>query len=166
MAKYSQPMRCLGTLLFLAPCATTAQDADPYGYPDRHPDEHLLVYIIDGDEYRGYILPAGAPIPLETQPRKEGYTFSGWSPAPTHMPAHDVEVHGSYQANTYYITYKIDGQHYHTAAVEYGADIHLPQPPEKDGHTFSGWSGYPENLIMSDSDLVVHGTFEVHMANR
>ncbi len=161
-----QPARRLGVLLFLIPSLGTAQDAEPHDLNNPHAEEHQLVYMIDGDEYRGYTLPVGAPIPHEAMPQKEGHTFSGWSPLPSHMPAHDVEVHGSYQANTYYIIYRIDGQHYHTAAVDYGADIHLPQPPEKDGYTFSGWSGYPENLTMSDSDLIVHGSYEVHMANR
>ena len=38
----------------------------------------------------------GDSIPVIDAPTKEGYTFSGWSEIPETMPAHDVEVTGSF----------------------------------------------------------------------
>ena len=55
-----------------------------------------LVYMIDGEEYKRVTLEFGSEIVPEEEPTKEGYTFSGWSEIPETMPAHDVEVTGSF----------------------------------------------------------------------
>ena len=55
-----------------------------------------LVYMIDGEEYKRVTLEFGSEIVPEKEPEKEGYTFSGWSEIPETMPAHDVEVTGSF----------------------------------------------------------------------
>ncbi len=55
-----------------------------------------LVYMIDGEEYKRVTLEFGSEIIPEEEPIKEGYTFSGWSEIPETMPAHDVEVTGSF----------------------------------------------------------------------
>ena len=41
----------------------------------------------------------GATITPEAAPKKEGYTFSGWSEIPKTMPAHDVIVIGTFIKN-------------------------------------------------------------------
>ncbi|MCM1141864.1 MAG: InlB B-repeat-containing protein, partial [Muribaculum sp.] len=38
----------------------------------------------------------GMPITLPEVPSKEGYTFAGWQDVPETMPAHDIEILGSY----------------------------------------------------------------------
>ena len=58
--------------------------------------EYTLTYIVNGEEYKKYIIEEGAIIIPESAPTKEGYTFSGWSDIPETMPAHDVVVHASY----------------------------------------------------------------------
>ena len=55
-----------------------------------------LVYMVDGEEYKRVTLEFGSEIVPEEEPTKEGYTFSGWSEIPETMPAHDVEVTGSF----------------------------------------------------------------------
>ena len=55
-----------------------------------------LIYIVDGEEYKRVTLEFGSEITPEEEPTKEGYTFSGWSEIPETMPAHDVEVTGSF----------------------------------------------------------------------
>ena len=73
------------------------------------------------------------------------------------MPDEDVTVYGSYIANNYTLTYKIDGRLYKTESIRYGASI-IPEPaPTKDGYTFSGWSEIPET--MPAHDVEVNGTF-------
>ena len=42
-------------------------------------------------------------------------------------------------------------------SVEFGAEIELPTPPEKEGHTFSGWLGVPDT--MPAEDIVIEGKF-------
>jgi hypothetical protein len=59
-----------------------------------------LTYIIDGIDYKSYIVEEGTFIIPEPEPTKEGYTFSGWSEIPETMPAHDVTVTGSFTLDT------------------------------------------------------------------
>ena len=78
---------------------------------------------------------------------KEGYTFSGWSEIPATMPAHDVEVTGTFSINTYTLTYKVDGVVYKTSSIEYGAPITPEADPDpREGYTFSGWSEIPDGV--------------------
>lgn len=58
-----------------------------------------LVYMVDGEVYKSYDIKSGSTIIPETEPVKEGYTFSGWSEIPEEMPAHDVTVTGTFTRN-------------------------------------------------------------------
>ena len=42
----------------------------------------------------------GEPIPEVDAPEKEGHTFAGWQSVPEAMPAHDIEIYGSYTVNS------------------------------------------------------------------
>jgi hypothetical protein len=53
-------------------------------------------YYIDGELYAVDSVKHCDTIILREEPIKEGYTFSGWSEAPETMPAHDVDVIGSF----------------------------------------------------------------------
>ena len=59
-------------------------------------NKYKLVYKVDGEEYKGYDVEYGATITPETEPTKEGYTFSGWSDIPATMPAKDIVITGTY----------------------------------------------------------------------
>lgn len=61
---------------------------------------YTLTYMIDGEVYYKDTLRYKAKIVQPEVPIKEGYTFSGWSEAPTIMPANDIIVEGSYIAET------------------------------------------------------------------
>ena len=58
--------------------------------------KHTLTYMVDGEEYKKYSIEEGEAIIPETEPTKEGYTFSGWSEIPETMPAQDVKVNGTF----------------------------------------------------------------------
>ena len=58
------------------------------------------------------------------------------------------------------VTYIVDGEEYETMTVEYGKEIPLPATPEKEGHTFSGWSEIP--ATMPAEDITVTGSFAVN----
>lgn len=55
-----------------------------------------LIYMVDGEVYKSYDIKSGSTIIPETEPSKDGYTFSGWSEIPEEMPAHDVTVTGTF----------------------------------------------------------------------
>ena len=55
-----------------------------------------LTYIVDGQIYKTYSLLEGQTVSPESDPFKEGYTFSGWDEVPAKMPAHNVTVNGSF----------------------------------------------------------------------
>ena len=59
-------------------------------------NKYKLVYLVDGKTYKTYEVEYGASITPEAQPKKEGYTFSGWDIVPANMPAYDVTVNGSF----------------------------------------------------------------------
>ncbi len=64
-------------------------------------NSYTLTYIVDGNAYKTLTIDFGTAITPEAEPTKEGYTFSGWSEIPATMPAHDVEVTGSFIQNIY-----------------------------------------------------------------
>ncbi|MBO4892054.1 MAG: leucine-rich repeat protein [Prevotella sp.] len=122
-------------------------------------NKYKLIYMVDGEEYKSLEIEYGSTITPEDDLTKEGYTFSGWSEIPETMPAKDVTVTGTFTANKYILTYKVDGEVYRTYEVEYGSSI-TPEPdPTKEGHIFSGWSDIPET--MPANDVTVSGSFSI-----
>ena len=78
------------------------------------------------------------------------------------MPDNDVTVTGTFTINKYAVIYMVDDVEYRRDSVEYGAKIKLAENPTREGHDFSGWSGYPEDLTMPAGDVVVTGAFTVN----
>ena len=62
-------------------------------YLDRY---FYINYFVDKELYTVDSVKHGMGIIPQEEPEKEGYTFSGWSEIPETMPAHDVEVTGSF----------------------------------------------------------------------
>ena len=122
--------------------------------------KYNLVYIVDGVEYKRVRVAFGDAIILEEAPTKEGHTFSGWSEVPETMPLHDVMVKGTFTANSYTLTYVLDGETFHTETVVFGTAITAPETPTKEGYTFSGWSENPET--MPAKDVTIEGSFFVN----
>ena len=114
-------------------------------------------YVVDGEVYATDSIAYGDSIVLLSSPEKEGYTFSGWSEAPSIMPADDITIDGTFSANYYRVTYVVDGEVYATDSIACGDSIVLLSSPEKEGYTFSGWSEAPS--IMPAEDIVVSGAF-------
>ena len=123
-------------------------------------NNYTLSYWLDGSLYKSVVIAYGAAITPEANPEKEGYTFSGWSEIPTTMPAHDVDINGSFIANNYTLTYKVDGTVYKAIEYAFGSVITPEAAPEKEGYSFSGWSDIP--ATMPAHDVVVTGSFTVN----
>ena len=123
-------------------------------------NSYKLVYYVDGEEYRTSTYTYGSPVTPKTAPSKRGYTFSGWSEIPETMPAHDVDVIGTFSINKYLLTYKVDGEIYHTDTLTYESAITALAEPVKEGYTFSGWSDIP--ATMPNKDVEISGKFKVN----
>ena len=121
-------------------------------------DPHFtIIYVVDGEVYSTETAEYGSEVLLIDEPIREGHTFNGWSEVPKTMPANDVTVYGTFTANKYLITFKIDDEVIFSAPIEYGTSIVAPEAPEKDGYSFDGWIEMPET--MPAHDVIVYGTF-------
>ena len=124
-------------------------------------NKYILIYILDGKEYKTMEVEYGTVITPEPDLVKEGYTFSGWSEIPETMPAHIVIITGSFNINSYTLTYMIDEEVYKQVVYEYGAAI-TPEPqPEGDYVSFE-WVGVPET--MPAHDVTVTAVYETGIA--
>jgi hypothetical protein len=116
--------------------------------------------VVDGEEYKKYVINVGDSITPEEEPTKEGYAFSGWSEMPETMPEHDVTINGTFSALSYKLIYLVDEIEYRTYDVAFGTVITPEAAPEKEGYTFSGWSEIPD--MMPAHDVTVTGTFTIN----
>ena len=119
-----------------------------------------LTYTLDGTSYKEADVPYGTALTPEPDPVKEGYTFSGWQGLPETMPAHDVEVTGTFSINTYNAVFKIGDDIIETKRIVYGEAVVAPEAPAKEGHTFAGWQDVP--ATMPAHDIVVMGSYTVN----
>ena len=119
--------------------------------------KNVIIYRVDGEEYKRVEYEEGAPIYYEIPPVKEGYTFDGWVGVPTVMPQNYVVATGSLKpSTTFNIVYIIDGMKFHTECVASGEAVSL-LVPKKDGYLFEGWS---ETLTtMPNHDVYLVGSF-------
>ena len=118
---------------------------------------YTVTYTIDGDIFAIDSLTYGSEIILRNAPTKEGHSFSGWSDTPKTMLAENILVEGTFNVNSYTVTFLIDGKFFTTITVEYGAEIELPTVPEKDNHIFSGWINVPKT--MPANNITIEGNY-------
>lgn len=120
---------------------------------------YTLTYVVDGETYKTLKYEAGDIIIPESEPAKEGYTFSGWSDFPETMPAKDITVTGTFVLlnDKFKLTYIVDGEVYKSYDIKIGSTIIPETEPTKEGYTFSGWSDIPEE--MPAHDVTITGTF-------
>lgn len=121
-------------------------------------NSYKVIYMVDGEEYASQTVEYGSSLAAIEEPEKEGYTFSGWSEIPSTMPASDVTVTGTFNVNTYIVTYVVDGETIGTQSVEYGSAIEPITPPEKENYEFTGWEDVPET--MPAHDVTIKGKYE------
>ena len=93
-----------------------------------------------------------------TAPEREGYAFIGWDKDFSNV-TEDMTVTAQYSANSYSITYTINGEEYTAQTYEFGAVVSAPEYTVPEGHTFSGWdipeTMPAENLVL-DAALTVN----------
>ena len=123
-------------------------------------NKYLVTFKIGDEVIYSEALEYGATIVVPEAPEREGYTFDGWGEVAETVPARDVTYEGSYSANSYKLTYMVDGEKYREETVAYGTVLTAIDAPEKEGHTFSGWSGLP--ATMPANDVTVSGSFTIN----
>ena len=85
-------------------------------------NQYRVLYKVDDKNYGDTdVYNFDADVVIRPVPTKEGYTFSGWKIGDKDaenfkMPAHDVEIHGSYRQNTH--KYTINKHFYNEKGVE------------------------------------------------
>ena len=123
-------------------------------------NKYLLTYKVDDKVFKSDSIVYNSTIIVIEEPKKEGYTFSGWSKIPETMPAEDVVVTGSFSVNSYFLFYVLDGGVYKGLSIKYGTPIIPEVMEEKEGYTFSGWSEIPDS--MPAHDVTIQGKYIIH----
>ena len=95
----------------------------------------------------------------------EGYSFASWSDGNTDNPrtltvSNHIQLSALFTANSYKLTYLVEGEKYKTDSIAYGGTIIPETYPTKEGYTFSGWSELPET--MPAHDVTVNGSFAIN----
>lgn len=94
----------------------------------------------------------GAAVASPTDLQKNGYTFSGWDTAVVSPAAADAVYNAQWKANSYKVTYIVDGNEIHADSFAYG-EVTVPYDyvPQKTGCTFTGWvNDLPETMPAND----------------
>lgn len=79
----------------------------------------------------------------EKDPTKTGYTFDGWTVADV---TNDATYTATYTINQYTITFKNGDTEVSKKTLDYNTEITAPADPEKEGHTFEGWTGFTAGM--------------------
>lgn len=129
-----------------------------------------VYYYFDGAEYNYTMSQYGSQIELIDEPsHDEGYTFSGWkladgSEVPSTMPAHRLDIYGTLSANSYNLSFVVDGYDTSASTVSYGTELAplvpvMESPKLIDGveYVFAWTDAIPET--MPAHDLVINGEY-------
>ncbi|MDE6856358.1 MAG: InlB B-repeat-containing protein, partial [Muribaculaceae bacterium] len=123
-------------------------------------NSYNAVFKIGDDVIETKSVVFGQPVVAPEAPAKEGHTFAGWCMVPATMPASDLAIEGTYNVNSYNLTFLIDGESFSSASMPYGTSISAPEAPAKEGYSFVGWNDVP--AVMPATDVVVSGTYAIN----
>ena len=122
-------------------------------------NSYKLVYMVDDSEYKSLTLKYGSTITPETEPTKEGYTFSGWSEIPATMPASNVEVTGSFTVNKYLLEVLVDDEVIYSDSIAFGVRlIDYLDLITQNGIDLTQWEWYSQidTITMPGHDVIIH----------
>ena len=135
-------------------------------------NKYTVTYYVDNKQYgaeQTYLY--GDPVTLATKPTRDGFNFNGWLPEGValnatgtgfQMPAHNVVIRGTFDANSFYVAYYVDGILYASELHKTGAKVTIRGDLAKDGFTFSGWTRdnvKAENFDMPAHNVEIHGSY-------
>ena len=114
-------------------------------------NSYTLTFMSDGATVQSSHVLYESPVTAPSDPSKVGYTFTGWSPAVAEtMPAEDVTYTAQFTINQYTMTFMIGDEVFKIVTLDFGTVIEVPEVPEKEGHTFTGWGDVPETVPATD----------------
>ena len=112
-------------------------------------NEYTITFVDTGDvAYEAITQDYNTAIEEVADPVKTGYTFKGWdTEIPATMPAKDMTITATWEANSYKATFLADGGVFEetgNATYEknfaFDSNIVAPKDPTKTGYTFGGWT--------------------------
>lgn len=112
---------------------------------------YTVTYLLDGSYYYAMDFQYNSPVYMMPDVTQTGYTFSGWSPILSVMPASNITINGSTTLIDYELTYVLDGGVNHSnnpAVYQITSQVTL-NPASKGGMLFAGWftsSDYTERV--------------------
>ena len=110
----------------------------------------------DNKELKKETVEWGKSATAPSDPKREGYTFTGWDKNFSNITA-DLTVKAQYTINVYTVTFlDKDGNTLKTEKVKYGKSATAPEPPVVEGWTFAGWD---KAFNVVTSDLTVQATY-------
>ena len=139
-----------------APATMPAADVEITGAYT--PIVYTVTWKIDGEQgtYKQTQATFGEAIATPEAPiEKEGYTFE-WRDIPETMPADEnLVITGYYVANSYTVTWTVNGVAFTTTTVSFGDAIIAPEYTAEEGYDFA-WDEIP--ATMPANDITINGT--------
>ncbi len=100
--------------------------------------------------------PYGSALAAPNAPTRDGYSFTGWSPAfPATMPIGGATLTAQWTPRSYTISFdSAGGSAVASITAPYGAALTAPSPPTRDGFMFAGWSpAFPATMPLGGATL-------------
>ena len=165
---------------------TTMSDANLTLYAKWVPNDFEVSYYVDKTLYGNIEDHAvDSTVTVRTAPpEKEGYTFTGWTPAADvaniikvddnghfTMPAQDVRFDATFEINQYNVTYKVGTEVVGTDVYNFNSDVAIRPVPTQEGYTFYGWTSKDSafdirGFKMPAHNVVIEGKFEKNPAKQ
>ena len=125
----------------------------------------IFIEFYDGESFiSGGEQNCGEAIAAPEAPVKAGYNFVGWVDAegnamPATVPAAEARYYTKYEAASYNVTFKADGETVRSEEALFGSTIVPPDAPSKVGNTFKGWAveGTTDIVTFDDNTTVPVG---------
>ena len=134
-------------------------------------NKYTVTYYVDNEKYgaeQTYLY--DDPVILVAKPTRDGFNFNGWFPEGValndtgtgfQMPAHNVVIRGTFDANSFYVAYYVDGILYASELHKTGENVTIRDDLAKDGFTFSGWSSDDSAFNINGFKMPAHNV-EIH----
>ena len=129
------------------------------------PKEYTITFDSNGgSEVASQTYKFGDEVIAPADPTREGFTFIKWNPElPETMPANDITVVAEWEALVVTKTLTIDanggtfedGTSVKEETLAVGEEIKDLPVPTREGYTFEGWTGIPEDGKMPAEDITI-----------